>query len=193
MFLIAKPNEKSVRQFLEEQKDQSFSYTEVGFTRRENAPEKYTVDHNRVQIGKGFATFERSIEAVRNWKMFALSWTHLYFDKTPIEAGRTVAILIKHFGFWSLNAAKIVYVLDEKDNAIKKFGFAYGTLKEHGERGEERFSVEYHEKDESVWYDLYAFSQPNHLLAKLGYPVSRYLQKQFAKESKAAMQRAVLK
>lgn len=193
MFLIAKPDEKSVRQFLEEQKDQSFSYTEVGFTRDENAPENYTVDHNRVQIGKGFAAFERSVEAVRSWKMFALSWTHLYFKNTPIEAGQTVAILIKHFGFWSLNAAKIVYVLDEPNDAVEKFGFAYGTLNEHGERGEERFSVEYHKADESVWYDLYAFSQPNYFLAKLGYPVSRYLQKQFAKESKAAMQQAVAK
>jgi uncharacterized protein (UPF0548 family) len=66
-------------------------------------------------------------------------------------------------------------------------------LTEHAERGEERFSVEYHRADKSVWYDLYAFSQPNHFLAKLGYPLGRHLQKQFAMESKAAMQRAVQK
>ncbi len=86
-----------------------------------------------------------------------------------------------------------MYVLEETTDTVEKFGFAYGTLAEHGERGEERFSIEYHNGDESVWYDLYAFSQPNNFWAKVGYPFSRYLQKQFAIESKEAMQRAVRK
>ena len=191
MFLIAKPTEENIRLFVDAQKNSLFSYGEVGATRDDGAPDGYTVDHNRIQLGSGRETFERAIEAVRNWKMFDLSWTELYFDTTPIEVGNTVAILIKHFGFWSLNAARIVYVLDETTDDIEKFGFAYGTLTEHGERGEERFSVEYDKTDESVWYDLFAFSQPNHFFAKLGYPLSRYLQKQFAAESKQAMVKAV--
>lgn len=193
MFLIAKPTEENIRLFLEAQKGKPFSYGEVGATQNDNAPNGYTLDRNRVQVGSGSETFERAVKAVRSWKMFDLSWTKLYFDNTPIEVGQTVAVLIKHFGFWSLNTSQIVYVVDETTDTIEKFGFAYGTLTEHGERGEERFSVEYHKRDESVWYDLYAFSQPNHFLAKLGYPASRYLQKQFAIESKAAMQRAVQK
>ena len=40
--------------------------------------------------------------------------------------------------------------------------------------------VEWHQADNSVWYDLYAFSQPNQWLARLGYPVVRRLQKRFA-------------
>ena len=193
MFLISKPTKENIAQFVNEQKNSSCSYDEVGSTRDGNAPDAYTLDHNRIQLGSGRETFERAIKAVRNWKMFDLSWTELYFDDTPIEVGETVAILIKHFGFWSLNAARIVYVLDEKTDAIEKFGFAYGTLTEHGERGEERFSVEYDKTDESVWYDLYAFSQPNHFLAKLGYPLGRYLQKQFAANSKQAMLKTVRK
>jgi len=43
-----------------------------------------------------------------------------------------------HFGFWSLNAARIVYLIEE-DGPCEKHGFAYGTLPEHGERGEERW------------------------------------------------------
>jgi uncharacterized protein (UPF0548 family) len=86
-----------------------------------------------------------------------------------------------------LNAARIVYVIDEPD----QFGFAYGTLAEHGESGEERFSVEFDRKTGDVTYDLYAFSRPNHILAKIGYPFSRMLQKRFAAESKLAMLRSV--
>ena len=191
MFLLTKPFEETITEFVDVRQKSLFSYSEIGSTRDGNAPGGYTLDHNRIQLGSGRETFERAIEAVRNWKMFDLSWTELYFDDTPIEVGETVAILIRHFGFWSLNAARIVYVLDETMDGIKKFGFAYGTLTEHGERGEERFSVEYDKTDESVWYDLYAFSRPNHYLARIGYPVTRYLQKQFAAESKQAMMKAI--
>jgi uncharacterized protein (UPF0548 family) len=76
-------------------------------------------------------------------------------------------------------------VIDEE----RKFGFAYGTLPDHVERGEERFLVEW-QADDSVWYDILAFSRPQHPLAKLGQPLVRRLQKQFASESMAAMQDA---
>ena len=190
MFLITEPNKEVITRFLESQKGKPFSYAEIGAT-RDIAPRGYTIDHNRVQLGTGRATFERAIKAVRNWKMFETTWTKLCWENTPIEKDAIVAIRVKHFGFWSLNAAKIVYVLEEKGaEEVEKFGFAYGTLLDHGERGEERFSVEYHKADESVWYNLFAFSQPNHILATLGYPISRFLQKQFAMESKQAMVRA---
>ena len=119
--------------------------------------------------------------------MFDFPWVELCWPDTPIEVGNVVAILVKHFGFYSLNAARIVYVIDEPN----RFGFAYGTLTEHSESGEERFTVEMEETTGEVFYDLFAFSRPNHKLAKMGYPLARYLQKQFAKESKTAMLRAV--
>jgi uncharacterized protein (UPF0548 family) len=87
-----------------------------------------------------------------------------------------------------LNACKIVYVVDERSSS-EKFGFAYGTLTDHGERGEERFTVEFN-SDQTVWYDLFAFSRPD-MLARLAYPYTRLLQKRFASDSKAAMQKAV--
>jgi uncharacterized protein (UPF0548 family) len=75
--------------------------------------------------------------------------------------------------------------------AGQRFGFAYGTLPGHAESGEERFTVEWHEADGAVWYDILAFSRPRRLLARLGYPLARRLQKRFARDSAAAMRRAV--
>ena len=43
-------------------------------------------------------------------------------------------------------------------------------------------------EDRSVWYDILAFSKPRHVLAKLGYPLSRYLQRKFARDSLKIMQ-----
>jgi uncharacterized protein (UPF0548 family) len=79
-----------------------------------------------------------------------------------------------------------VYLVDSRSE-VHRFGFAYGTLADHGEIGEERFTVEYDEVTGEVWYDLFAFSRPGPLLAKIGYPLGRYLQKSFAIDSKTAM------
>jgi uncharacterized protein (UPF0548 family) len=88
-----------------------------------------------------------------------------------------------------MNACRIVYVVEEHETA-EKYGFAYGTLPQHREIGEERFTVEYDPADASVWYDLYAFSRPGPL-ARLAHPFARSLQKRFAKDSKAAMQKCI--
>ena len=186
MFLFTKPNKPAIDQFLADCREQVFSYSELGATLHA-APDGYNIDHNRIMLGNGAAVFERAKAAIKAWKMFSLGWVELCYPETPIAAGETVAVLVSHFGFYSLNGARIVYTIDEPD----KFGFAYGTLTEHGEIGEERFSVEFDADTEQVWYDIYAFSRPGSLLAKLGYPLSRYLQKSFAHDSKLAMSRAV--
>jgi uncharacterized protein (UPF0548 family) len=83
-----------------------------------------------------------------------------------------------------------VYVVDES-GPISKFGFAYGTLPGHVESGEERFLIEWDRADDSVWYDILAFSRPNHILIRLGYPIVRRTQKRFGRDSAASMLRAV--
>ncbi len=190
MFLFTKPDNKVVAKFLSDAQSSSLSYTEVGRTSKTNPPAGFNIDHNRIRIGNGEADFNRAKAAIREWKMFDFGWVKLIYDHTPIEIGQTVAILVRHFGFYSLNAARIVYVVDETGSEAR-FGFAYGTLNEHGEIGEERFSVEFSVETGEVWYDLYAFSRPGAFLARLGYPVSRYLQKSFAIYSKRAMYEAV--
>jgi len=118
--------------------------------------------------------------------MFDMDWLKIYPGAAPIIGGTTVAVLARHFGFWSLNPCRIVYVIDEP----ARFGFAYGTLVGHSEIGEERFSVELDPQTNEVWYDLYAFSRPTPLV-RLGYPLARILQKRFARCSLDAMCRTV--
>jgi uncharacterized protein (UPF0548 family) len=105
-----------------------------------------------------------------------------------VEVGTTVAVEARTFGFWSLNACRIVYTTNE-DGLTKRFGFAYGTLPDHAERGEERFMIEWLE-DDSVWYDIYAFSRPQKAAVKLGLTLARMLQKRFSRDSLATMSKA---
>jgi len=122
--------------------------------------------------------------------MFNLPWVRIYWATTPLEIGADVAVSVSHFGFYSLNACRIVYLIDE-DGPIKRFGFAYGTLAEHAESGEERFAVKWNLAADEIWYDILAFSLPRKRLAKLGYPLSRMLQRRFAAASMAAMLESV--
>lgn len=187
MFLLHKPTEEEIHQFISAQHVLPFSYPEVGATQTE-APQGYTVDHNRIKLGDGEDTYQRAVNALRSWKHFDLGWVTIVPRNPPVETGCTVAIQAKTFGFWSLSASRIVYVMGESES-MKRFCFAYGTLPDHVECGEERFTVEWHE-DDSVWYDIYAFSHPQHPMVRLGFPIARSLQKRFARESLAAMVRA---
>jgi uncharacterized protein (UPF0548 family) len=94
---------------------------------------------------------------------------------------------VQHFGFYSLNAARIVV---DEEGPMTRYGFAYGTPAEHAERGEERFTVEWNRSDDHVSYHILAFSRPQKMLAQVGYPLSRVLQKIFAEGSKAAILKA---
>jgi uncharacterized protein (UPF0548 family) len=190
MFSLRKPSNTKIRQFLRSQQSLPFSYREVGATRG-NAPAGYTVDHSRVRLGEGQRTFERARGAIQGWEMFNVGWLRLLWPNAPIQAGTTVGLLTRQFGVWSLNACRIVYVIEEDDLPLRRYGFAYGTLPDHAERGEERFSVEWRRSDDSVWYDIYAFSRPNQFLSIAVYPFTRMLQKRFARDSKRAMIGAV--
>jgi uncharacterized protein (UPF0548 family) len=189
MFLLTKPSAEQVRELIAAQRDLPFSYPEVGATRT-NPPRGYTVDHNRVKLGVGKECFERAVKAIRSWKQFDLGWVQALPVDTPIEIDAAVGVLARHLGFWSFNVSRVVYVMNE-DGPIVKFGFAYGTLKTHVERGEERFTVEWHRHHDSVWYDILAFSRPNKTIVKFGSRYVRTLQKRFAKDSLKVMTEVV--
>ncbi len=187
MFLLRQPNETLIRRFIASQKDLSFSYSEVGATQT-TPPAGYSIDHNRIRVGEGGETFMRASDALSKWRHFELGWASVVPHGSPMQTGTTVAVRAHTFGFWSLNACRIVYTINE-DGPVKRFGFAYGTLPDHAERGEERFTIE-QLADTSVWYDIYAFSRPQKTVVKLGLPLARRLQKRFGRESLATMANA---
>ena len=188
MFTLREPSDAEVVDFLSAQSNLRFSYAEVGATKVNAPPAGYKVDHNRVQLGSGAEIHQRGIEALRQWRQFELGWVSLVWHGAKIEQDAVVAVKAWAFGMWSLNACRVVYVVDDSEaDAVRRFGFAYGTLPDHIERGEERFLIEWNRSDDSVWYDILAVSQPRHPLVKLGAPVARVMQKRFARDSLRVM------
>lgn len=161
------------------------SYPEVGQSAGD-FPAAYDHDYNEVYLGHGEACFEKAKVALQAWQMFPLSWTRLYPRHAPLKEGQVVMVLFQLFGCWWANACRIIYTVDQEGC----FGFAYGTIEGHVEKGEEYFGVR-QEADGSVWYEIRAFSRPAIWLTRLTYPLARNFQRRFVRGSKAQMKRVV--
>jgi uncharacterized protein (UPF0548 family) len=187
MFFLSRPTAQRIARFRQTAKQDSFSYPEVGATLEGSFPEHYNLDHNRIRLGEGSGTFEHAFAALCEWKMFDIGWVELLHPPGPIVPGQTVLVLARTFGLYSLSASRVIGMIDDDSGHMQRRGFSYGTLQHHAERGEERFIIEHHAQDDSVWYDILAFSVPQHPFARLGYPLSRAAQRRFARDSKSAM------
>ena len=188
-----KPSLAAIERFLAGQAGALFTYQDVGATRGPMAPGPagYVVDRTRVFVGTGDAAFERARSAMVRWDHFALGWVEAHPAGAQIAVGMEVAVIARTMGVWWMNACRVVYVVDEVVDGVRRWGFAYGTLLAHAERGEERFLIEQSLSDGAVHYDIVAFSRPRFWLAKFARPITRMYQRRFARDSAAAMVRAV--
>ena len=188
MFLVRRPSVQAIERFVEESRHLPLSYGNVGIAQT-SAPE-YDLDETTVTVGHGEEAFERAKAALVAWKHFDFNWVEVSPPTPSVSPGTVVAVLIRHFGFWSLNGCRVVYALGDRLHG-ETFGFAYGTLSNHAERGEEIFEVSYWAHSDEVVYRIRAASQPRAVLARTGYPLVRRLQAQFRRDSGDAMRRAV--
>ena len=116
MFQLTRPSAAQVNAFVAAQQGVTFSYPEVGATASGPAPAGYKVDRNRVRLGTGAETFRRATAALLTWRMSSLGWMSIQPANAPVTPGETAAAVVRHFGFWSLNACRVVYLLDEEED-----------------------------------------------------------------------------
>ncbi|GMH39414.1 hypothetical protein BSKO_07312 [Bryopsis sp. KO-2023] len=143
-----------------------------------------------IQVGSGSSTYESAKKALKRWGHFQLGWTYVR-PTAEVAEGGGVCVVAKPLLMWVANPLKILYVEEKGAETDQKKSFSFGasTLKGHLLAGEERFKVKM-KKDDSVWYEIYSFSRPSHLLSMISYPVVRYLQYRFAIDSMRSMAKA---
>ena len=188
MFLAHRPSARKIEEFIQDSQSLPLSYDQIGVAK--HSPSDFKIDQASGVIGRGKTAFERARLALREWRHFELGWVEIFPKNASIEPGTTVAVLIHHFWFWSLNGCRVLYELGDRLDDTN-FGFAYGTLTNHAEMGEEIFQVSISPGSEEVSYSIRAASKPRAALAWIGYPITRILQARFRRESLAAMQRAL--
>lgn len=188
MFTVLEPSQGRIEEFLAAQQELPFSYAEVGASQSTSPPSPpgYTISLHRIQLGVGARCFASARAALQSWAMYGLGWTRLYPAEAPVEAGQVVCVVVSHGFCWSLNSCRIIYLVQEQGE-IESFGFALGTLPGHAEAGEERFAIEWRRADDSVWFEIFSFARPQHVLARLGFPLVRLFQRRFAADAQRAM------
>ncbi|ONK55973.1 uncharacterized protein A4U43_C10F2840 [Asparagus officinalis] len=145
----------------------------------------FFINRSRVLLGSGPTTFNLAKSALLSWRHFALGWAFVD-PKTPVEKGTKFCVCVKELIPWIVMPLQIAYVSQTSQAVAGRpkgsFGFGSGTLHGHLLAGEESFSIEWDENDK-VWYEIFSFSKPAHLLSAVGYPYVKMRQRLFAQQS----------
>ena len=161
----------AMRRLLDTLRNAQPTYDELGATLAGGRPNGF--HHNRYasDLGHGHETFQRAVEGLRAWDAHRLPGVRVFPEGQEIQTGATVVVTIG-MPFLALAApCRIVGVIDEE----ARWGFAYGTLPGHPEQGEEAFVVSM-AIDETVQFEVVAFSRPGDLLVRLSGPIGRGIQ-----------------
>lgn len=162
-----------------------FSYAFIGQTQG-TFPPGYNHDRNEVLLGEGNELFAAAKIEIQNWRHYP-KWTMIIKhggQTVQADSRDTVGVYFNLFGFWWENHCRIVYVMEKE----QEWGFAYGTLSDHVEKGEEYFYLR-KAANGKIYYGIHAFSRPGFWLAWLGYPLARFYQRKFVKQSLAIMKK----
>jgi uncharacterized protein (UPF0548 family) len=169
---LGKPSRRKLDELLERASSAGLTYADVGATRSPSLPVGYRHDRYERVLGSGDAVFDGATRGLRAWRAHVGAGVDVVPDDAPVELGQTVVLAVPFGPAWAVAPCRVVYVVEEAD----RWGFAYGTLPGHPEQGEESFVVEGDQLG-SVTFRITAFSRPAALMARVGAPVTRAVQR----------------
>ncbi len=170
MIVVSRDHQKFVADVLERARHEQVTYEEPGRTRSKELPSGYRHDHLAATVGHGEADWGRAQDAIRRWQAHHGARVTVTPAAAPIEEGSTVVVSRGLGPVLLVAPCRIVYTTA----TTTRFGFAYGTLPGHPERGEEAFHVTF--EDGRVVAEIVAFSRPADLLTRLAGPLARQVQ-----------------
>jgi uncharacterized protein (UPF0548 family) len=144
------------------------TYPEAGATKGE-LPAGYEHTTRRVRAGSGDRVFADASESLLSWNMHRRSGLSVAADGRA--AVDSTVVLGLGYRLVAVIPCRVVYVIDEPGRA----GFAYGTLPDHPEQGEERFVVTQDETG-TVWFEITVFSRPGGVLIRCVQPAAKVIQ-----------------
>jgi uncharacterized protein (UPF0548 family) len=148
------------------------TYSDIGATLAGKRPEGFHHDSYQAELGHGPQIFERAVTGLKTWKAHRLPGMGVFPDGQEILTGATVVVTLGTPIVALAVPCRIVSVIDGQT----RWGFAYGTLPGHPEQGEEAFIVSI-TPDQSVRFEIEAFSLPGDPLVRLSGPIGRGIQK----------------
>jgi uncharacterized protein (UPF0548 family) len=181
---LRRATSQQLAELLEACRADTLTYAPVGGSINGTTPSGLHRHHWTTAL-RGPESFDRAVEAIRTWAVHRGAGLEVATDG-PIAVGTNVAICAPlPVGFVDATC-RIAAVVDEH----ARYGFAYGTLSVHPERGEEAFLV-VRDDDGTVHFDVEAVSRPIHPVARLVPAVADRLQNMAVRRYVAAMERVV--
>ena len=172
MFFLRRPSSDALARVLAAARDATPTFANVGATKSPGRVPGYSFNSFSGAIGHGQADWDAACDGLRAWAAHAGAGVSITPPTAPIEEGTTVVAQTSVGPMHVLIPCRVVYVVDEAD----RYGFAYATLPGHPEDGEESFIVS-RDSDGAITFTVSAHSRHAELLAKLGAPVSRFVQR----------------
>lgn len=160
----------------------SLTYPEVGATREGPLPPGYLHVTRHARLGSGAALFRRAADALARWQPERGAGLLVRSDAERAGLGVEFAAGVGAGPLRLWVPCRIVWIVDEPD----RYGFGFGTLPGHVERGEESFLLSIDAAGD-VWFDIRAFSRPAKWWVKLGAPMARLVQAKVTDRYVAAM------
>jgi uncharacterized protein (UPF0548 family) len=173
-----RPTEPQLRALLAEVRRSDVSYDHVGSTLEGPG--------HQIALGRGDAAFAAGVAGLRAWACHAGIGATIEPPDAPLAEGTDVLVVLRLGPFRLLVPDRIVVVVDEPH----RFGFAYGTLPGHPERGEESFVVQQAD-DGAVTATIRVEAEGAWLLARIAAPVTSLLQRAALRRYLAALRRYV--
>jgi uncharacterized protein (UPF0548 family) len=146
------------------------TYAEIGATAGELPAGYHHVRAERV-VGRGREAFERAADDLLAGRVQRRAGASVRLSETPLREGTHVQMQLR-LGPLRFDIPCVVVWAERTADSC---GFAYGTLRGHPERGEERFEIRLTPAGEVI-FRIIAFSAPARWFTRLGAPVARLVQ-----------------
>ncbi len=148
------------------------TYSDIGATLAGKQPQGFHHDCYETVLGDGPKTFQRAVTGLKTWEAHRLPGVRVFPHNQEIRTGATVVVTLGMPIVALAAPCRIVSVIDEQT----RWGFAYGTLPGHPEQGEEAFIISI-SPDQTVRFEIKAFSRPGDPVVRLSGPVGRGIQR----------------
>ena len=169
---LGRPDRATLDELLARAEASSLTYEHVGSTLPSAEAHGRTIRTEHLDLGVGPAAFDAAVAGLRAWVCHRGLGATVHPADAALDVGTSLLVVL-HVGPVSIVVPdRIVAVVDEP----RRFGFAYGTLEGHQERGEESYVVE-HLDDDRVVATIGLDARPATAAARLVAPAVGWFQR----------------
>ena len=133
-----RPSSATLRRLLEHATGAPLSYEHVGSTLEPEAWPDRTSFEQSLRLGSGDDVWRAAADALRSWACHGGIGARVVPATAPLEVGTSLLVVLPAGPACIVVPDRVVWVVDDAD----RFGFGYGTVDGHQERGEEAFLAE---------------------------------------------------